>query len=610
MKGLNASQQPQDWRQAILEQPEDAAPATSPASSDAGTPALGPRIRGLSVDAAPSDVPAANADWGPLGVVGDVMRNFNDKATFGLYPKLIDALSGNTGQQDAIQYSEQHDPIASITGSTLGYMVPGAGIDSAITKTAPGLLKNTVGALMRRGAASSTATRVADDTIRGNNPDPAGVAIDAASGAALGPLFHGIEWLSSPKARTRSMGTSLSGADKGTIRDFIDQAASQGVDLNIPEAAQATIPAKTQDIRAAYDTAIQSPAGSIAAATFDAQRSPSLKDAGRRIVSLLGGGVDPVDATETAKAALAAERKAGDIRTEAAYAPVMRGRAVPPTWVPKTPGVGEAVKDVLNNDVTTHGISQDIGRPVKSNDMSFLDAVTKRMGGMIDNNIKEDPAYASYMKREKQALQDRMDQVNPAYQTARQVAEDQMGREMALEAGPLGTIAKSNKTSTQGDALFGVKTKADRLNAGEAIVRMDSEKPGVPKGILANRIDEAVSNDPLSFGNKALPNEYSEDLARLAAGSDYGNVDATMRASRAVQPAAAPFAAPGAEGPYSAVFARIRNYGRGPTVKLLQDPASLRMMGVESPLHYGLTLTGNAAVQSATERKVRKRKSS
>lgn len=596
MAGLNLSQvSNEDWRSVL----------GAAAASDAGQEAA-PAVRGM---------PPLNpkpVDKGPIGnamnFTKDVLSNFNDKASFGLYPKLLDFVNGGGSHyQDDVAASEKNDPIASVMGSTLGYMVPGAGIDSAVTRIAPKLAVNTAKALAMRGAADNTIQRVTDDTMRGNNPDPAGVAIDAGLGAVTGPFMHALEWAASPKARIRSMGTTLSDADKGQIQNTMVKAGGLGVPLNVPEAATATIPGKTQDIQAAYQTALQSPKGSIAAATFDANRRPIIQAAGRDAVANLGGGIDPIDASGVAQLALKNDKMAGQAAVDPLYSAV-GPRKVPPTWVPRTPGVQEAMSDVTGNAVTQAGLSQDLGRPVMPNDIANLDAVQKRMGGIVGQTIDTDPAMAKYTKREREALIAKMDSVAPDYAAARSQSEGYLANNERLGQGPLGTVAATPRTGTQGDALFGVTTGADANNAAEAIDKMDMTQPGAPKGILANRIDDAVSNDPLTFGKQALPNEYSENLARLAAGANgMDAISPVLEASKHVQPAPPPFAAPGGEGPWSAGYSRLRNYGRGPVVQGLQDPASLDLMGVESPLHYGLTLTGNGITQAATERRVRNR---
>ena len=589
MKGLNATGQTGNWRDALGD-PSDTTDDAAPA----------PALKGMADTA-----PPPSDTGGPMGFITDVLRNFNDKASFGLYPKMEDALFGGTRAQDAVAASEKNDPVASVLGSTIGYMVPVAGVDSAIVRTAPKLAENTALALMKRGAATNTATRVVDDSLRGNNPDPVGVGIDAAEGAAFGPAVHALDWAVSPASRVRAMGTTLSQGEKGTIANFIHNSAAQGIPLNVSEAAQATIPARTQDIRAAYDTNVLSPGGSQAAASFDAARTPQVTAAGRNVVQKLGGGISPIDVRNTAIDALEMQKGLGQAAAKPLY-DYASTRKLPPTWVPQTPGVREAINNTADDPNVLWLLKQQMGRDPTPNDIGILDAVKKNISGDINTSAEKFPARATSLGMQNDMLTDKMDQVTPEYGQARDTAARFKTIDENLAAGPLGQIAKTVNTGAQGDALFGATNAADAATASDAIARMQMEQPGTPKGVLANRIDSAVSTAPLGFGKAALPNDYSSDLARIAAGPDFPDVSDTLAAARAVQPAQAPISSQGSYTPWEAAYSKIRDYGKGDITRIMQDPKALELMGIESPTQYGVTLAGNALTQAATDRRVRR----
>lgn len=545
-------------------------------------------------------------DAGKFGM--DVMRNFNDTLTFGGYPALLEMLGADP---NAYEDLENSDPFAGVIGDTLGYIVPGSAASKAVGTVVKPLARNTIPAVIGREGAANAAVSAVDNVARTGTIDPVDIAIDAAIGAGAGGVLSGAVTLGgravSTGARVRGMGNELTLGDKQAAEGFSRYAGDKGITLNNAEAAYAVAPERAATVTAGLDRAATAPKGNAVLDSFNETRKKSLIETGSRVVDDIGGGISPMDASNAAQNAVVRNKKMVQQSAEPYYREA-ETKKLPPTWVPKDGYTGEAVKEVLDDPGIMKGLTLTSatpavpkGIPPSTNSVLFLDAVKKK----LDTNAaqafgREDAQVGTFARDEANALTEKLDQIAPTYPVARDIAEQGRGMVQGLEAGPLGSVAKSPTTAGQGKALFGAGNEVEREAASIAARNMP---PEVPLGILGNVLDTATNKSGAGWGKGALPTPIAKQLADEAlARAGKGEISPILDAARAVDPKLPNSFAHEHTGPWGEGWAAIRDFGAEGVAKKMTDPAWLKKMGKMGPLQAAITRAVDATSQTARQR--------
>ena len=512
---------------------------------------------------------------GTMDFVTDLLRNFNDTLTFGLYDKGVDAVEGAFGGSGRRNQDEtkNSNAIAAIAGKTLGGIPGGLGFEKAAATLIPSLAKNTIPSIAGRSAISSGAMSATDDVVRDGEIDPIGVAADAGLGGLLAGGLGVLSRTVSPGARVRAKGNELTEADKQAAAGYSASAASKGILLDNVEALNKVAPERAVDVAAMQDAALTAPLGSQIDAAFNARRQPGIRAAGEQVVQDLGGSRSPFDIQVAAKEAM--DTVDGGF-TAAAGVPMSTAatKKVPPTHIPQTEAYHRAAKDLMDDPVALEAL----GSP-SNNSISFLEEVRQNAARRAEKS--KSPAASGAFRQTEERLGQLMDKAGgrAGYTEARRIADQ--GRDVVseLEAGPLGRIAGSSKSASQGGALFGVTNSAEADAAKEAVRHL----PGFAnQGILANSIESAASRSPNGSIREALPNEHSVGVARdVTAGIPGGaDVDQVVDLLRAVDDRMGmPHQADDRSGPVGQLWSAFRDYGKEGVAKLLQDPKWIAKMG-------------------------------
>lgn len=587
-----------------------------PETADKGPKtAPGAMFRGQQLAADPT--PAQPQDGGNMlagagQFTTDLLRRINDKATFGLWDKFTNATGLDPGAADKTAAVSKNNPAASIVGDTLGYMAPTGGIQKAVVEALPSLAGAGWRAAIGSGMLTGGATSAIDDIAHGHTPDPTKMAIDTVAGGAGNAAMKGLFGILSPEARVRNAGQDLTDAEKQAAYDFSKDSSGRGIPLTNAEAINATVPSKSGGPMAAYDTAVNSPAGSQVGHSFDEGRKPLIEEAGRNIVDQIGPGADPFDTSLIAKKALKDQSDIVGASAKPWYDKV-KGDIIPAAVLPDTAGTKAAARTVLKTPRIMEDMRlQNGGKLPNKRSVMFLDATKKELDNAVTANSggsQPRPNLAGLLAQDAGDMTAGIDAYSPDYATARGIAGQGAQAGKKLQAGPLGVIADNPTTGAQSGSLFGVNTDvdrgmaintADRLNAATATPGilptpipgtpdMLSGYPGTPgtnpaRGILANHLDTAVSTNPLNFGEKALPTPQSEAVAKHVLGNDFPEVVKTLNAARAVKgDGVKPFANDQRSGPWGEAWNTIRNMGKGDVARLMQDPKWIKLMGTVAP---------------------------
>lgn len=552
--------------------------------------------------------PAKQPEWweGPAKFGMDALRNFNDTITFGGYPALLEMTGLDPNADEALEAS---DPWAAIAGDTLGYMIPGSIASKAVGTAIKPLARNTIPAIVGREGLASGLVSATDDVARGEF-SPTDIALDTALGGVGGGVLSGLLAATgrgiSTGARVRGMGSELSDADRAAAKAFSDYANDYGITLNNAEAVSAVAPSKSQSVEQGFNRVASAPQGNATLASFNASRGKGVEEAGRSIIERMGGGVSPRQASQAAEAAIARNEElvrntALPYYTEAEFLPSGDLRKMPPSWVPKGGYTEEAMRMVADDPGLMKGLTlYSNGQQPGANSIVFLDAAKKEIDAMAANAFaKERGNAAGFMRDEANALTQQMDRVAPTYPIARDITEQGTRMVDDLRAGPLATVAKSGKTGTQGQALFGATNEIEKGAASNAARQMD---PGIPTGVLANVIDTAVSKKPLGWGKTALPTPQAKELADEALiRADQDSLLGPLAAARAVDPDL-PNPLPHEHTGWSgALYSAIRDLGSGGTAKKLVDPKWIERFGKMGPVQKTATRVGTSAVQASIQ---------
>lgn len=534
-----------------------------------------------------------------LSHYGAFSRAAVDGATFGTASKVGEAALGDRAQS-AEEVRERH-PYTSVAGDVAGLMVPGGLISKGLGKAAPWLAKNTYGSIAANQALTGATTVAADSAIRNQElPDPLNVGIAAGTGAVLGPALTAAGRYISPKARVRGYGADVDEATRQAAGQFADDAAQRGIPLTAPEAVSAVAPKRGARLNAEYEMAANTPEGAIRANQFNAARGEQIRVAGDDMVQRLGAPISPFDISSAAQGAI---KSADDIVGNSSRPYYQAAEPIQAGNLPRTPATKKAAKSVQDNPIVMGALKNSAGGEVSKRSVLYQDAVKKELDAMQRQSSRTEgnALQTSAIMDEISALRNRLDAAAPDYATARSIEE--RGRSMVdqLKQGPLGQIANNPaSTSAQGGAVFGVTNEAERMLAENALRRLPQE---TQRGLLANQIDSAVSQNPAGFGRTALPTKQSRDLAQTAAGGN-DDVMKTLDTALAVN---APVRNPSLEGlqsgPIPHLWAQIRNFGDPRVVDLLNDPRTAAILGTQGNFQRGMTLGATASGVEATRQR-------
>jgi hypothetical protein len=560
-------------------------------------------------------------DAGKFGM--DFMRNFNDTITFGMYPQFLEATGLDPNAKADLEAS---DPFAAVFGDMAGYVVPGMGASAAVAKAVPKLAGNTIPRIVGREAIANAAVTGVDDVVRGEF-DMVDTPIDMAiSGGAGGILSGGLAAAGrgiSSGARVRGMGGDLTPGDLEAAKGFSDYSRSKGITLNNAEAIDAVAPTRSQRVIQGLERVAQAPAGNARLASFNAARGPQIAEAGKQIVADMGGGIPPSQASGAAKDAIARNKSLVQQSAEPYYK-AAEPRRLPPSWVPRDGYTGEAAKEVLDDPGMMKGLTLSTATPQApkgtvppTNSVLFLDAVKKKLDTRAARAFAgDDPTVGNFARDEANALTAKLDQIAPTYPVARDIAEQGKGMVDALEAGPLGSVAKSPTTQGQGRALFGATNDVEKEAASIAARNLGrrfnaaggSEQTGVPVGILANVVDTATSKSPMGWGKTALPTDTAKQLADEAlqqAGKE--DISPVLAAARAVNPKLTNATSNDHTGMWGEIYSSIRDIGADGVADKMIDPRWIERIGKMGPVQKAATRTASSGVQASAQNRRKSR---
>lgn len=569
------------------------APETSTAAT--GVPMAG-RFSGYPAPAGPSAI--TERPYGPVEALDEFLRNINDTMTFGLWDKALEA-SGYDPQ--ASEKTANSNPIAKVAGQTIGGMAPGFAFSKAASMI-PALARNELLSVAGNNAVASGATSATDQLIREGRIDPTAVVTDTVLGGALGGGLHAIAPVVSPGAKVRQRGTRLTPAEKQAMRVTAAQAEGRGIDLTIPEIADAVVPHKAagtglSDLDA-YATAQKS--GSRAVRDFEAQREPRLIQAGRDIADTLPA-IRPFDLQRQAQDAIQSVRE-GFQSTARPYFDASMGKKIPPntgkSMLRKVPYVREFAQATSKDAGKMLERSNELGRPMKINDIAFLDTVQQAMKGKANQVAESDPDKSGILKRSAKQVLDVIDQYSRGSHAQGRAIHGQGQDAIAeLEAGPLGAISKSAKASTQGKALFAPATGMESEAAIDAVGHLPTD---TAQGILSNHLDAALSGkNPANWARNATT-EHGMPVVEKAMGSSGRRTADTIRLARMADAKEIGPHVAQTFGFLSPVLNYLKDYGSRGVAEKLRDPRWIERLGKKGPLEATLAQMLESANRAAT----------
>jgi hypothetical protein len=214
------------------------------------------------------------------------------------------------------------------------------------------------------------------------------------------------------------------------------------------------------------------------------------------------------------------------------------------------------------------------------------------------NSAEKDPYKQSILADTSEQARNLIDRFAPTHKMGREISDAGASAVDQLEGGPLGSIAKSGKASTQANALLGV---TDAETAKEAVDAVAHLPQPVAQGILANAVDAAVTKNPAGWAKDVLPNDYSMAVARKAAGDKASSIEDTLAAARAVDPHVPAPRNREAWSPWNYAFQLLRDYGKAGVAKKLHDPRWIKNLGITGPVQTILTQAVASGNRVATE---------
>lgn len=537
----------------------------------------------------------------------DILRNFNDSASFGLYPKFLEATGIDPNAQQKL---EDSNAVAGIIGDTVGYMLPGSAASKAASMVPKLAGYNAPKVMLREGLAAGT-TSATEDLVRGGPIDPGSMAIDAALAAGTAGLFtgaiHGANRMVNPKARIRAAGDGMSELDRVKAEGFAKYAEGEGIPLTNAEAVNAMVPDKAPRINSMFDGAVTAPDANNVLSKFNNARTPKVQAAGRQMVDDMGGGIPANRASELAKDAIDDVRQGFNITT-APLLDAANKKGLPPTWLPNKDGFTEAAHaSVYDNVPFRRGIEKKVGRSLKPGSVPILDETAREL------NVQAGKAFdagrstkGGIMKTEAEDLLAAIDRVAPTHAEARRISSQGRDAVNDLQKGPLGKIAEAKSPGAQRRALFGAENAVEKELVDEALLHTGDE---LPMGLLANHVDTAVTKKPLNYGKTVAPTQVTEDIIEgilTKAGKD--SISPRLKAARAVDLAESPATPHNHTGVFGEVYGRIRDFGAKGVTEAMLDPKNIRIMGKRGAVEGLLSKAITGATLAGTQGNKNKRR--
>lgn len=532
----------------------------------------------------------------------DALRNFNDTLTFGGYNRALEATGIQPDADELLEKADRENPWAGVLGDTAGFVLPGMGASAAVSKAVPKLAGNGLRQIAGREFLANAGVSAADDLARQGQIDPMGVGIDAflGGGAAFG---LGALGRTAPSARVRAAGNNLTDADRLGAEFNMLKAQEQGIPLNVPEALGAAAPTRAQGVQRAYDDAVSTPQGATAASSFEAGRGPLIEQAGRDLAGIIGPGADPFLVSNAAGDAI--KRNAATVQASAQpYFDSAARRNLPPTWTRGGASVETATRELLNSPEEMEFLRASMGlpkgAPIPRNSVPFQDAVRKKLAEMGKQaQTQEKDLLGSLRFSAAEDVGSTIERVAPDYGTAMDITEQGLKRVDQLKAGPLGQIANNPRVSAQ-SSLFAPTNAVDADINSNALKQLGAQDPSLPRGILANAVDTAVTKSGSGFGRDVLPNDYARMMAGETLGPEMADVTSRLETAAMVDPFNGSMVGNDASSasPIGMAWAGIRNAGKGKIAKMLQDPATVQKLGKTGPVQRGITMGAEGLIQA------------
>lgn len=549
-------------------------PTSSPGPRKSAAP---PKFKGPITAPGPRRelAPPEEEPFDPVLFATELLRNFNDSLTFGLYDKGVDAIEkmgGGSGRRNQ-DLTANSGIVPKLIGQTAGGIPGGLAMEKAIMEAVPALARNTFPSVFGRGAAANAGMSAADDIVRDQEIDPLGILVDAGLGGSLATGTSAISRYVSPGARVRAKGNDLTPADKQAAVGYAENAADKGILLDSVEALNQVAPTRSADVAALKNTSLQAPKASQVKAQFDAIRAPGIRAAGQNVVRDLGGSRSPIDIQKSAQSVLDLV-EGGFNATASVPLGKAAGKRVPPSHLPRTEAYGKAAQDVMNDPVAMEALDD----PAE-NSLAFLDEVRQNAARRAakTNSPAAEGAYLDTAEKLDVLLHKAGGRAG--YTQGREILDEGKTALADLEAGPLGKIARSGSSQTQAGALFGVNTGADALASKEATQMLPEF---ANRGILANAIEGASSKSKTGSIKDALPNEHAMNVASDVASDEVAPVITMLRSIDEKQ---IPIhQVDDRTGPIGAVWSALRDYGRDGVIKLMNDPKWVAKMGGIGPV--------------------------
>lgn len=526
----------------------------------------------------------------------DVVRAAVDTGTFGLFDRALEATGAEPGARQRSAEARARSPYLSVAGDVAGSVPMAMGAAAGLARAAPRVF---AGAGIPQMAASGAVTGMgmtgADDVIRGNfdpTMTPAKVALSGALGGAAGAAVGVGARVLSPDSRVRGFGAGITEPERSAAQRVAGESQAAGVPLSVPEILNAASPQSrtTARVLSRYEDTRNSAAGSEAVRAFEAGRQPVVQRVRESLAGMVGPDVSAARAAENARAAIEAPR----LRMQEVAGPLyQQGVQTPLRLSPQAlaaegasnadrAAIRQAATTVRSDPVRRGAIADELGiKPsdVRPNTVAFADAIKKELDAIYTSTNNR---FGAGTARPYRGAGDRVteiaDRASPSYAMGRQASELGKRTAEAREQGPLGRIASNpGSTQAQAEALFGVTNAQESNLARRAVAALDED---VARGILSNRMQTSAAR-----GSDPLPTQASRDVARKVMGdAGFGPVEQTLDAlSRVRSGVREPNPIDYAGSLPSRIYRAATNFGRGDVAELLNNPATISILGRRGP---------------------------
>lgn len=523
--------------------------------------------------------------------------NLTDRLASGFTLGLTDKISEFINPQsktEAEKFKKDH-PYLSTGAEIVGGVGPGVASGLAVGKAIPALGKATVPSIMGNAAVTGGALSPIEDIIKGRT-DPGGMALRAGTSAAAGGIGAGI--LSGglralPEFKFRASGSDLTGADKAAMKHLAATGDRAGIPLRIPELAAERAPGRAAAVEGLDNYAGRMKSGGIEKSNFDAARLPNLQSAVDVVKGVVGNR--PSTGLPAQQGADAALKRAESLVRESARPDYDAAMDIVLPRRQDIPNIIKTRKGVYKDDVVGPVINN-----ADPNSVRVLQHTADALEGQIKNN-KGGPAREAMLIDQKRGLLNELEAASPEF--ARAQATTAAGKNMVdeLKAGPLGTIASTNKPATQARALLDAEPSVGK-NAVDRLKVIDAD---LPRGILAGEIN-ALSKDPISFGRKLAPTADSESVVKQIVGDkDFDAIKDIITASRARTKAPKADGGENSDGPVGGLWDTFQNLSSGGVIKRMNDPKNIDKLGEQGALQRLLNAFGLSMEDAAIDNLLR-----